>query len=113
MFLDIFVEYLFRVVLRVTKIHGSSTWPVAKATVTSSDCPTSAFGCPVAEIYYTYRVNGELYTGVHEKPFILHSSGELYARQLSQGRDFAVRLRPVDPSASIVRAEDRDLKIPV
>ena len=52
------------------KKRGSGTWPVAKATVTRSACPKAMFGCDLAEVYYTYRVDGELYTGINEKPFI-------------------------------------------
>ena len=101
-FVDIFAEYLFRVVTRFIKTRGRGSWPTAKATVTSSGCPGTAYGCPVGEVYYTYRVDGELYTGSHEKPFILHNSGENYARHFAPGTDFIVRLKPGQPSVSIV-----------
>jgi len=101
-FVDIFVEYLFRAMARLIKTRGSGTWPIAKATVTSSGCPVVAYGCPIAEVYYTYRVDGELYTGSHQKPFISPNSGENYVRHFAPGTDFAVRLKPGDPSVSIV-----------
>jgi hypothetical protein len=51
---------------RIIKRRGSNAWPVAKATVMSSSCPRAGYGCDVAEVYYTYRVDGELYTGANE-----------------------------------------------
>ena len=47
-FVDIFVEYLFRVMTRMIKRRGSGTWPVAKATVTRSGCPRAMYGCDAA-----------------------------------------------------------------
>jgi hypothetical protein len=106
-FVDIFVEYLFRVVGRIIKRRGSGTWPVVKATVTRSVCPNAMYGCDVAEVYYTYRVDGELYTGVNEKPFISHSSGEDYLNHFAPGTEIAVRVKPGNPSVSIVAERDQ------
>ena len=106
-FVDIFVEYLFRVVVRMIKWRGSGTWPVAKGTVTRSDCPKAMYGCDVAEVYYTYRVDSELYTGINEKPFISPSSGEDYVSRFVPGTEFDVRVKPEDPSVSTVREEDQ------
>ena len=69
-FLDIFVEYLFRVVHRALKRRGTRDWAIMKATVLDSSYPRAAFGCHVAGIGYQYRVDGELYTGISEKPLI-------------------------------------------
>jgi hypothetical protein len=69
--------------------------------------PRTSYGCPVAEVYYKYVVDGEIYTGIHEKGFILTESGEHYARLLASGRDLNVRLKPGDLSSSIVRDEDQ------
>ena len=106
-FVDIFVEYLIRTVVRIVKRRGSSTWPVAKATVTSTACPNAVYGCDVAEVDYTYRVEGELYTGTNEKPFILHNSWEDYVRRYAQGTEFTVRVKPDNPALSIVREGDQ------
>ncbi len=107
-FVDIFVEYLFRVIARMIKRRGSGAWPVAKATVTSSTCPKAMYGCDVAEVYYTYRVDGELYTGVNEKPFISHDSGGNYVSNFAPGREFTVRVKPGYPLVSIVREVDQN-----
>jgi len=49
-FLDILIEYLFRAALRGIRLLRSSNWPVVKAKVLSSACPTAAFGCTVANV---------------------------------------------------------------
>src|SRR5260370_37901868 len=74
---------------RILKRRGSSAWPVAKATVTSSACPKAMYGCDVAGVCYTYRVDGELYTGINEKPFISHSSGRPTLVVSHRERNFA------------------------
>jgi hypothetical protein len=106
-FVDIFVEYLFRAMSRVIRNRGSGSWSIAKANVTSSACPNAVYGCHIAEVYYAYRVNGELYTGVNEKPFISPNSGENYVKQFAPGTEFTVRINPRDPSVSIVREGDQ------
>ena len=106
-FVDIFVEYLFRVMSRILKRRGSSAWPVAKAIVTSSACPRAMYGCDVAEVHYTYRIDGELYTGTNEKPFISPSSGEDYISRFAPGTEFSVRVKPQDSAVSIVREGDQ------
>ena len=106
-FVDIFVEYLFRVIVRMFKRRGSDTWPLVKATVTVSDCPNAGYGCDVAEVHYTYRVDGELYTGTNEKPFISHNSGEAYTSRFAPGTEFSVRVKPGNLLVSVVRDGDQ------
>ncbi len=45
-FLDIFIEYLYRVLVGRLKTRGCNAWLITKATVTSSGCPTALCGCP-------------------------------------------------------------------
>jgi hypothetical protein len=106
--IDIYIEYLYRVVTRTIKRLGSTTWPITKATVTSSSCPRAGYGCDVAEVYYSYRVDGELYTGVNEKPFIIRNSGENYVSRFARGTEFTVRVKPQNAAVSLVR--DGDLR---
>jgi hypothetical protein len=105
--IDIYIEYLYRVVTRMIKRFGSSAWPIAEATVTSSSCPRAGYGCDVAEVYYTYRVDGELYTGVNEKPFIVHNSGENYVSRFAPRTELTVRVKPQDAAVSLVRDGDQ------
>jgi hypothetical protein len=106
--IDIFIEYFYRAVTRMITRRGSGAWPVAKATITSSSCPRAGYGCDVAEVYYTYRVNGEVYIGVNEKPFIVHNSGENYASRFAPGTECTVRVNAKDAAISFMR--DGDLR---
>jgi hypothetical protein len=101
LFLDIFVEYLFRVLVRMFELLRSRSWPVAMGTVLSSDCPHAFYGGTVATVYYEYIVDGEKYGAACEKPFIWHDSGTEYADQFVKGVDFKLRLKPGDSSASV------------
>jgi hypothetical protein len=100
-FLDIFVEYLFRVSVRAVKLLRSRSWPVTKGTVLSADCPRASYGCTVATVYYEYIVDGKKYEAAYEKPFILRDSGAEYAGQFVAGLELKVRLKPGDPSVSV------------
>jgi hypothetical protein len=105
--IDIYIEYLYRVVTRMIRRFGSSAWPVAKGNVRSSACPGAGYGCYVAKVYYTYRVDGEHYAGVNEKPFIIRNSGENYVSRFARGTEFTVRVKPQDAAVSLVRDGDQ------
>jgi hypothetical protein len=100
-FLDIFVEYLFRVSVRAVNLLRSRRWPVAKGTVLSADCPRALYGCTVVTVYYEYVVDGKKYGAAYEKPFIWHDSGAEYASQFAVGLELKVRMKPGDPSVSV------------
>ena len=100
--IDILVEYIFRQVALLLRVVRSRSWPVTKATVTAA-CRRGGYGCDVAEVYYKYRMDGELYTGVYKKPFVFQNSAEYYVNNsASVGADLVVRLKPGDPSISVV-----------
>ena len=61
LFIDIFLEYFFRVLAHGLNLARSRKWPIADATVLSADCPLATYGCEVATIYYEYAINGEKY----------------------------------------------------
>jgi hypothetical protein len=100
-FVDILVEYLFRVIVRAVRLLRSRDWPVAMGIVLSAECPRSWYGCTVASVYYEYPIAGEKYGAVYEKPFLSHDSGVEYAAQFVKGIDFKVRVKPEDPSTSV------------
>lgn len=97
-----FLEYLFRVTVRMIRRRASDTWPVAKAFVTGSIFPKGGPGCYVAEVDYIYRVGDERFRGTNKKPFIFHVSGEIYIKDFVTGKEFTVRVKPGDPTVSIV-----------
>lgn len=106
-FVDIVVEYFFRTIMRMIRRRGSRSWPIAKATVTSSAFEHASYGCDVAEVCYAYRVEGELYTGMNEKPFFTDHWGKDYIRYFPPDKEFTVRVKPGDPSVSVVREDDQ------
>jgi hypothetical protein len=63
-FLDVLVEYFFRIVVRGVRLLRSKGWPVLNVRVLSADCPDAAFGCPVTTVYYEYSLNGQKYGGI-------------------------------------------------
>jgi hypothetical protein len=108
-FFDIIVEYFYRVVARAIRTRGIAHWRVVKAKVNDSACPRATFGCHVAEVYYEYRVDGEIYTGADEKPFLFHDSGKDYVARFLPGTEITIRLKPSDPSVSFLREADQSL----
>lgn len=104
--LDIYVEFLFRVILRFFKARGSTSWPVVKAKVTSTGCRPGGFGCAVADVAYKYRADGELYTGTDANPFVYTSSARAYLEDHRPGSELLVRVKPGTPCDSVVRQDD-------
>lgn len=107
-FLDIVAEYLYRLVVSFFKIRHARRWPLATAEITDSNCPPVGYGCPVAEVYYKYVVEGETYTATHEKGFLFRSSGEHYTRLLAPGKQIVIRIEPNHPSVSFVLDTDQE-----
>jgi hypothetical protein len=100
-FLDIFIEYIFRMFVRAVKLLRSRNWPVVKATLLSAECPHASYGCDVATVYYEYVVKGEKYGAAYDKPFVSHDSGAHYSAQFVKGMDFKVRVKPDNPTMSV------------
>jgi len=103
-YFDIVIGYLIRTLVRFVKMRRSEAWPVEKGKLLSATCPQISYGGPVAEFRYTYIHDGEYYSGVHTKPFMLRSSAEEYAGQFPTGTDIPVRVNPAKPEISIVVA---------
>jgi hypothetical protein len=97
-----FLEYLFRRAVLTIRRRGSHTWPVANAVVTGSAFPKGAPGCYVAEVDYIYRIDDERFVGMSKMPFLFESNGEIYIKQFVAGTEFTVRVKPGDPTVSIV-----------
>jgi hypothetical protein len=106
-FIDIVVEYLFRTIMRMIKRRGSRSWPIAKATVTSSAFQPASYGCDIAEVCYAYCVESELYTDINKKPFMSDHWAKDYVDYFRPDTGLTVRVKPGDPSVSIVREDDQ------
>jgi len=101
------VVYALRAVTRWPRIWGSGQWPLANATVTAPPTSSSGLGCPIVEIVYSYRFKGELYTGLHEEPFLLADSVANCFERFAEGRSIVVRVKPGKPEVSIVCKDDQ------
>lgn len=106
-FLDVFIEYLFRVIARFVRARGSAAWIVCKATVMDSMCPPKILGCSLAEVTYKYTVDGELYEGMDQVPFWGSGSAERHVAWFPAGSEIVVRVNPADHKISIVRDSDQ------
>ncbi|MBZ5491236.1 MAG: hypothetical protein LAO76_09925 [Acidobacteriia bacterium] len=58
--------------------------------------------CHLTEVVYTYRSNGEPYSGMDKKPFWFSSNAEIYIRDLPPATHFIVCVKPNHPEVSIV-----------
>jgi hypothetical protein len=110
-FVDIFVEYIFRVLFRAINLTRSRRWPVVIATVLSADCSKVGYGCTVVTVYYEYVVNDEKHGDTFDKPFISPESGEGYADQFAKGMPFKMRVKPDDATKSVPLRGDAALAL--
>ena len=104
--IDIYLEFIFRVIARFFRARGAKSWPVVKAQVTGTYCDPGGFGCVVANVAYEYRLEGELYTGTDAKPFVSDGSAKDYLKSHPQGSELLIRVKPGSPDFSIVRQDD-------
>ncbi len=100
-FAVIFIEYVFRMIIRSANLVRSRNWPVVPAAALSAECPDPWFECSVATIYYEYVVNGEKYGAAYGKPFISRDSGRDYAGHFAKGTNLKVRVKPGNPMVSV------------
>ena len=104
--LDIYVEFIVRVIIRLLRARGSKAWPVIKGKITGINLRPGGFGCAVADVAYSYRSDGELYTGTDAVPFVWTSTAENYLEGHPRGSELLVRVSPGDPGVSVVRQKD-------
>ncbi|HVN19747.1 MAG TPA: hypothetical protein VMU05_13265 [Dongiaceae bacterium] len=81
----------------------SEKWATAEAIVTED--PAGYAGSTV-EVPYTYRFEGELYTGLHQEPSFGGVSAK-FRRRFVKGSHFLVRVKPSEPEVSIMRNRDQ------
>ena len=100
------VVYLFRAAWAWLNGLRSETWPKAEAIVTADPARFAAFAGSTVEVSYTYRFEGELYTGLHEEPSF-DGVGSKFMKRFSKDRSFLVRVNPAKPGVSVVRERDQ------
>jgi hypothetical protein len=111
LFLHVIVGYaisLFRMAARTLRAQRTKTWRETTATVVGASCQMSSFlPRPVAEIVYTYRVDGRFYGAADEKPFFLEGSAKEYVNLFAKGDNLIVRVKPGEPEVSTLRDGDQ------
>ena len=101
--------YLFRLFWGWLRAIGSEKWPMAEAIVTAD--PETIYATSTGftvDVPYTYRFEGELYTGLYEEP---GGVGSAFMKRLAKGRRFLVRVNPVKPEVSVMREGDQIIGI--
>jgi len=109
--LDIYIEWIVRFVLRFAREFGAERWPIHQAKVTGAFCPKVGYGCEKAEINYTYSIDGETHLGSNVKPFIVSNSARKYAEQFPKGKRITVRVKPSNPSFSVLVDSENAVEI--
>ena len=100
------VIYLFRTARAWLNAIRSEKWPTAEAIVTADPARVGAHTGFTVEIPYTYRFQGELYTGLHEEASF-DGVGSEFMKRFVKGRRFLVRVSPAEPEVSIMRDRDQ------
>ena len=105
-FLDIYVEYFVRVIVRFFERWNARSWNIMTAEVTDTGYRRGGIGCAVADISYRYEIDGQLYTGTNSVPFISDGSAKDYVEHYGPKSQMLIRVRPGDPGFSVVREAD-------
>ncbi len=97
--------FLFRSLWRSLSQLPAGKWRLVEAVVTEDPGRLDGFAFCSVEFPYSYRVDGELYTGLHDEPCFLSEAD--YMERFAKGRKFLVRVKPDQPELSVVREKDQ------
>lgn len=104
LFADALIVYSVRAAIQLFRSHRARSWLFVKGEVTTSQQAKGSI-CRLAELTYSYRVDGELCTGTLEEPFLV-SSPSVFADHYPPGAQIIVRVKPGNPETSFVREDD-------
>lgn len=107
LFVDVYIAYLFKWLIRSLQRRGSNAWPIIRASVTNSRWSAGRLGCSTAEVNYTYEIDGHIFGGRNEKPFVSPNSAENYAADFPEGSRVLIRTKPQLPDVSVVLDSDQ------
>jgi hypothetical protein len=110
-FLDAYIAYLFKWLVRLVQRRESNSWPVLQASVTSSIASPGVFGCSMAEVIYTYEIEGHIFGGRNEKLFISPNSAEDYVAAFPIGSRVIIRTKPGIPKVSAVLDNEQNGRV--
>ncbi len=100
--IDVYIEFLFRMIVNLIRRIGTSNWPVFTAIVSKSERRKPGMGCTVIVIDYKYRIADKRYEGTHKEPFFFDNYAEAYLRRFPGGAEFPVRINSKDQSRSVL-----------
>lgn len=106
-FIDVYVEYLVRVIVRFFQRWNARSWRILTAEVTAASYRTGGIGCAVADVGYMYEIDDQVYTGINSAPFIFDSSARDYAKHYSPKSNLMIRVKPESPLCSVVQDNDQ------
>ena len=99
------VVYVWRLGWTGLTALGSGQWLRVEAIVTADPVRIEGVGGIVVEFPYSYRFEGELYSGLHEEPCLFSESE--FMERFAKGIRFVVRVKPSAPEISLVRQRDQ------
>lgn len=105
--LDVVIAYLVKSAVRLRRLWGSSKWPLVRAKVDSSWLDGGwVWNCPTAEVAYTYDFEGQTYSAIDSKPFLIENSVKERLGRYQAGEAVRVRVNPVQPQRSVLKHAD-------
>lgn len=106
LFIDIYVEYLIRVIIRLVRRWNAKSWTVVTAEITAASYRAGGIGCAVADIGYRYEIDDQVHIGTNSVPFIFSSSAREYVEHCSPNSQIVIRVKLGSPALSVVREDD-------
>lgn len=91
------------------KTLGARSWPTTQGKIefgTVIEHRTRYFSYYIAQMAYSYAVNGEYFSGYYEKMFLRESSADKFAADL-KGRPAFIRHKGSSPDVSTLLKEDQ------
>ena len=91
------------------KTLGARSWPMTQGKIefgTVIEQKTRYFSYYLAQMAYSYAVNGEYYSGYYEKMFFKESSAQKFADEL-KGRPAFIRHKPSSSGVSTLFRDDQ------
>ncbi|MGI4827094.1 MAG: hypothetical protein ACRYFU_02740 [Janthinobacterium lividum] len=104
--LDNIVVFLYRLIAILVGEYRSRDWPRAKGILTDARTDGS-YGYPLAEVTYSYTVDGTSYSGLYKKGFWYRDSAVRFAQGLASQTELVVRYRLGSPVDSFLRKSDQ------
>jgi len=106
--LDIYIAFLIKSALRLSRAWGSQEWPRVQARIDSSWLDGGlVWNCRTAEVAYTYEIGGQTYSAIDTKPFLIEASAERRIKRFTPSETVVVRVNPLTPGQSVLEQDDQ------